>query len=400
MWLFLKGALIVGLSFAAGILVSLGVIPERAIAPDVSIPVPFEEQSAGVAPEEGGDTPAEDAPASADTDVKEVETPERPSEPLRLGAPLIDDYRKSLQDALDALAQIQAAQQQPTVSASALNDTARSAVVNVFCTTAGAGPVNPISASGVIIDPRGIVLTNAHVAQYFLLKNYPVPGFIDCTLRTGSPASPAYTASLLFLPPSWIAKNAHKIVDRVPTGNGEHDYALLHITGTISGEAVPPLTALPLIADRPELGESLLLAAYPAGFLGGLTIAHDLYAASANVTVEKAYTFDADTLDLFSIGGSIVAQQGSSGGAAAKAAAASPSGAALLGLIVTSSIAEDTASRELRALSTEYIIRDFARERGIPLRDYLARDPDGERARFEITTAPTLTAALISVLEQ
>lgn len=398
MWLFLKSALIISVSFVTGILVSFGIVPERAIAPHVSVPVPFEEQIAG-GPPESSETPAESASASVDADAKEVETSEHPPVSERLGTPLIDDYRKSLQEALDALAQLQAAQQ-PAVSASALNDTARNAVVNVFCTTAGAGPVNPISASGVIIDPRGIVLTNAHVGQYFLIKNYPVPGFIDCTLRTGSPARPAYTASLLFLPPSWIAKNAQKIVDRVPTGNGEHDYAFLQITGTISGEAMPPLTALPLVADRPELGDSVLLAAYPAGFLGGITIAQDLYAASANVNIEKAYTFDTDTLDLFSIGGSIVAQQGSSGGAAAQATTASPSGAALLGLIVTSSIAEDTASRELRALSTEYIIRDFAAERGIPLRDYLARDPENERARFELTTAPTLTAALVSALER
>ena len=32
---------------------------------------------------------------------------------------------------------------------------------------------NPISGSGVIVDSRGVVLTNAHVGQFFLLHDYP-----------------------------------------------------------------------------------------------------------------------------------------------------------------------------------------------------------------------------------
>jgi len=392
MWHILRDVFVIALSIAGGILVSLGFIPEQAVAPDVSIPAPIEETF----------TPSEDTstetvkPSVAEVDVPAAEEasllPDKRS--------LIDDYEKSLREALEALKALQVVQQQPGAASAGLNETVRGAVVNVFCTTAGAGPLHPISASGVVIDPSGIILTNAHVGQYFLFEDYPYKDFISCIVRTGSPAHPAYTAELLFLPPSWIAANAHKIVQNEPTGNGEHDWALLRVTGTISDDSLPSLSYLPLIKGSPPLGSGVLLAAYPAGFLGGITITKELYAASANSTVQKIYTFDSNTADLFSIGGSIVAQQGSSGGAVAQANVSSPSGAALLGLIVTSSITEDTADRELRALSTEYIIRDFESESGWTLADYLGADLNQQRQLFWFTTAPALAQQLIDVLKR
>ena len=34
--------------------------------------------------------------------------------------------------------------------------------------------IKAISGSGVIIDSRGVILTNAHLAEYFLLKDYKI----------------------------------------------------------------------------------------------------------------------------------------------------------------------------------------------------------------------------------
>src|SRR3989344_1157804 len=51
-----------------------------------------------------------------------------------------------------------------------INERARPTLVNILC-GARSGTFRPISASGVIIDPRGVILTNAHVAQYFLLAS-------------------------------------------------------------------------------------------------------------------------------------------------------------------------------------------------------------------------------------
>ena len=53
------------------------------------------------------------------------------------------------------------------VSFSKINEVTRDAIVNIFCTTKSGGSFKPITGSGVVIDKRGIILTNAHVAQYF-----------------------------------------------------------------------------------------------------------------------------------------------------------------------------------------------------------------------------------------
>ena len=49
----------------------------------------------------------------------------------------------------------------------AINTFARKAIVNILCTTKN-GALSPISGTGVVISPNGVVLTNAHVGQLFL----------------------------------------------------------------------------------------------------------------------------------------------------------------------------------------------------------------------------------------
>ena len=53
----------------------------------------------------------------------------------------------------------------PVFSSEELNLKARRALVNILCTTKRGGLFSPISGSGVFIDPRGVILTNAHVGQ-------------------------------------------------------------------------------------------------------------------------------------------------------------------------------------------------------------------------------------------
>ena len=152
-----------------------------------------------------------------------------------------------------------------------VNDRVRNALVNIICTTSSSGPFESISGSGVVIDPRGVILTNAHIAQFFLLRDYPRKDFVQCIIRTGSPAAPKYTAAPLFIPPSWIFNNAQKIVQTNPTGNGEHDYALLYITGTVTPAVQLPAEFPFLLSalNSPPVGTDVLEAGYAAGFLGG-----------------------------------------------------------------------------------------------------------------------------------
>src|SRR3989344_526648 len=181
-------------------------------------------------------------------------------------------------------------------------------------------PRGPISASGTIIDPRGVILTNAHVAQYFLLRNYPRKDYVECVVRTGSPARALYVAELLYLPPVWVTDNASDIALPHPTGTGENDYAFLLITGRTDPSASLPASFpyLPAHDANPKRGDPIFLAAYPAGFLSGINIEIALYLSSAYATVQELYVFDADDqwIDLFSIPGTIESDGRASGAAA------------------------------------------------------------------------------------
>src|SRR3989344_8595044 len=55
----------------------------------------------------------------------------------------------------------------PVVSFDEINRKTREALVNIICTSRRGGAFNLISGSGVVIDPRGVILTNAHLGQYF-----------------------------------------------------------------------------------------------------------------------------------------------------------------------------------------------------------------------------------------
>lgn len=373
---------------------TLGASPE-AIAPTEKLPARFDL----VATSAPADTPPKtEAPkAVAATSTKTGTKLAVPVAPKPSTAELENQLHNAIDSLNRTLADLNAQKALNTVpiSSQSLNEKVRAAIVNVICTTTGAGPFSPISASGVMVDPRGIIITNAHVGQYFLLRNYPSKDFVQCIVRTGSPASPKYTAELLFLPPSWMSANAHKIVESKPTGNGEFDYSFLRITGVVGPSITIPAAFpyLPFSLDAPIVDSEVLIAGYPAGFLGGITILKELYAASTVARVGDLYTFGTNTLDLFSIGGSVVAQQGSSGGAVADG------NGSLVGIISTTSEGDTTGTRDLRAVATAYIARDFAKERGKSIVAFFAGDMAEESQQFMLGTAPTLTQELVNAIE-
>lgn len=284
------------------------------------------------------------------------------------------------------------------VSFSKINEFTRTALVNIFCTTKNGGYFNPTTGSGIIIDKRGIILTNAHVAQYFLLKNYLTENFVDCVIRVGSPAKTLYRAKLIFISPSWIKNNASNINEDSPKGTGEDDYALLLITErtdptkTISDS----FSFIELLYDTENIkkGDSVLLAAYPAGFLGGISVSKDLYISSSVVQIIDLFTFKEGTFDLFSISGSVVAQRGSSGGAVVNTENK------LIGIIVTSSIEGTTADRDLRAITISHINRSFIKETGFDLQTFFKGDMLAESNVFNENIAPALTQLLVNELEK
>ncbi|MCR4330666.1 MAG: serine protease [Patescibacteria group bacterium] len=280
-----------------------------------------------------------------------------------------------------------------------LNRETRSALVNIFCTTKEGNVLSSITGSGVLIDPRGIILTNTHIAQFFLLEDYKHEGYISCLIRTGAPAKPAFKAEPIYISLPWIEKNAYTLVEESPKGTGEDDFALLRITEPVgSGTTLPNAFAYitpDMNEDMLTTGTPVLLAAYPAGFLDGTIVQKNLWPASAVSIIKEIFTFATDTIDLLSTGGSVVAQKGSSGGGVVSMITGK-----LIGIVVTSSEEDSTGDRDLRAITLSHVNRSMSGDIGMDMNAFLAGDPTERQKDFQETRADTIRQILFSVLNR
>tara|TARA_B100000745_G_scaffold70940_1_gene42436 strand:+ start:6959 stop:8041 length:1083 start_codon:yes stop_codon:yes gene_type:complete len=255
----------------------------------------------------------------------------------------------------------------PPMPLDAVNDNVLPALVSILCANSAGSPIGGATGSGVIIDPRGVILTNAHVAQYVLLeshKTYPE----SCVVRMGSPAKSLYKAKVLALPNSWVELNAQYIKDEVVTGTGEDDWALLFITTRIDGSPLP--VSFPFISFDPRQRAAndknpVIVAAYPAGFLGLATLQRNLWPSSASIVIREVFTFAESTIDVLSLGGSVVAQGGASGGAVVN------QWNKLIGIVVTSTLGATTAERDLRAITMAHIDNSLRKHKGMTLLQFL-----------------------------
>lgn len=284
----------------------------------------------------------------------------------------------------------------PAESFDNVNTAARAALVNILCMPRAGGSLNPISGSGVIIDPRGVILTNAHVAQYILLSEDPAVD-LSCQIRSGSPAATRWRAEVMYIPPVWVESHAAEINQQRTMGNGAHDYALVRITASVDSSPLPasfPYIPVDTRENITALGEKLLGASYPVELIGGYVTENNLYPVSSVSMVEKLFTLSSSTLDEFSIGGVIEAQSGSSGGAVVNA------WNKLVGIITTTSEGATTASRDLRAITTSYINRDFKAQTGLTLDQYLGIDPAFVETQFNAAYLQGLIQQYTKVLSQ
>tara|TARA_B100000745_G_scaffold294549_1_gene237650 strand:+ start:11924 stop:13102 length:1179 start_codon:yes stop_codon:yes gene_type:complete len=274
-----------------------------------------------------------------------------------------------------------------------VNAQVQKALVNILCIADPISPVGSISGSGIIIDPSGTILTNAHIAQTLLLKDYPSKDAISCTIRTGSPATPAYKAELAYISPLWVVDNKEAIIQENPVGTGKDDFALLAVTGPSEfGEMPESFPYIPMTFDEAAVGDVVISAGYPASFLSADAIRRNLVQISAAGIVEDVFTFLQTTPDVLSLGGVPLAQQGASGGAVVR------SDGSLLGLVVTSSLEENTQERDLRAISTGHIARSFAIQHSANFGAFATGNITPEYENFTANVAPQLTELLLTVL--
>lgn len=256
----------------------------------------------------------------------------------------------------------------PAVDNAALDASAsvlRAALVNIICYAPSGSSLRSISGSGVIIDSKGIILTNAHIAQHFLLSDLDV----SCVIRSGSPAVDKYEASLVYIPSEWVRKNADILTKANPIGTGEHDFALLAVTKSVTKSSLPiSFPFIPLATTPVNTGMPVVIASYGAQFLESSQIQSYLFPTIVFGKVKDVLTFVANTIDVLSLGGSVAAQEGSSGGGVAD------SSGKLVGTITTSTTKGTTDTRKLDAITASYIRAEYASETGQAL-DLLLAQP-------------------------
>ena len=281
---------------------------------------------------------------------------------------------------------------EPPTDFETINKQVQKAVVNILCTTGG-NTLSPVSGTGIIVSSEGVILTNAHVAEYFLLRDFHQKDFVQCIIRTDSPAYPRYYAELVYISPTWIENNKTILKEANPTGTGENDFAFLRITSAVDGSPLSKFDYVPLnLREIIDKGDNVVLVSYPAGFLGGITIQQNLNIVSAITTVQDFFTFNLNTIDIISVGGTVVSQKGASGGAVVDKYSS------VLGIITTSSDGATTADRRLHAITSAYIDRAFQSETGISLTQLLSKGTSDFARKFQTITAPLLTKIITDEL--
>ncbi len=105
--------------------------------------------------------------------------------------------------------------------------------------------------------------------------------------------------------------------------------------------------------------------------------------------ITSRYTFDTNTVDVISVGGSPAAQEGSSGGGVADA------NGNLIGLITTSSIKGDVSEHTLNAITPRHIRASFAVDSSVELDSYLTNHSLPDLVQLFSTKAVELRQKLI-----
>jgi hypothetical protein len=281
-----------------------------------------------------------------------------------------------------------------------LTENIQDVLVNIYCQYKTDQYIRTTTGSGFFINPKGVILTNAHVAQFLLLEDSETgKGDVTCIVRGGNPAEPKYHAKLLYISPTWIFDNADLITNEAPRGTGERDYALLYISESLDKSPLPAkFPAINIATDllpRSIEGSSLMTAGYPAEALMRTGADAKLFPVVASTTMKNLYTFGSKYADIFSISESPVGEQGASGGPIVATNEQN-----VIGLIVTKGDQEVEGPHSLRALTISYIDRTITEETGFSLTQNMQGDLANRGNIFKDAMVPFLAKILEEKLSQ
>lgn len=301
----------------------------------------------------------------------------------------ITDTAEKIKSEIENLSEENTVAKEDTIIETKISNNIDDVSLNIICVNKEGNRIEVSTGSGTIISSNGVVLTNAHVAQNFLLKDYPKANYMDCSLYRENLTIYGYKARILYISNQWIEDNYYLIKSLTPTGTGENDYALLAITGStnpaIRISSSFPYTSFSISDSDFDEGDSIVLAGYP-GQRGGLfTINQSGTLLIDDSFIEDVFTFSRSTIDLLTTGESPVAARGASGGGVFK-------NDKLIGVIST--VASGRQYNKANAITTSYINRDLRNDYGESLNSLINGDVKSKAESFENTKGDGLRELL------
>lgn len=235
---------------------------------------------------------------------------------------------------------------EPKLSDRELYERLSPAIIQIFCAT----PEELSTASAAIVNERGLVLTNAHVAE--IVRG---AGEANCQARRGSPADPFAKIQILY-----VADTSEKIPD---TKIAQRDFAFLRLVEPKAAFGVAAVS----LAEAAE-GETLLTLGYPSEFLASIAASANSNLVFSTLRVDGLADLDGEraTAEGYVSKGGLVLQQGSSGTALFRR------DGMIVGLIFATTKGATTAEREGIALTTAFIDRALKRETKEGLLEFIA----------------------------